>query len=317
MTTVYGNEPLERLEKRYDGTAYIGVATSEFGITEAFCSINDMAIRPGDTAPVWRHGTKGWETRQDHVEAMLKSSHSWLLLLDGDMDIPPMLLERLRSHGLPCVSGHYLRRGWRPMTPIWYEDDPEFRWPMMPFRQTPEPGRMYRLGATGSGCWLIHREVLEKVAEILKGEPFFCDDPMTWWPYDIEAVAAGREKLRILRGRKDRVGSDVRLGFFIRSAGYTIWGDPDVACGHFLSYPVGLRDWRLLSDADRKGFELGYEADLERLRSGMMPEIERLRAIADGRAERDYVSRRNYSDPDGNRDYVKFEIKGGFDVHGT
>jgi len=277
MTTRYDNAPLEAHEKRYEGTAYIGVACGEFGVTEAHVSISEMARRPGDSEPVFRIATKGWEARQDHAEAMLKSRHDWLLLLDGDMGIPAMLLERLRAHGLPCVTGHYLRRGYKPMRPIWYEDDPEFRWPMMPFRGSPEPGRMYRLSATGSGCWLIHREVLEAVQPMLKGEPFFVDDAMTWWPYDIDAVAAGREKLRILRGRKDRVGSDLRLSFFIRHAGYTVWGDPDAACGHFVQYPVGMKDWDLLDREYREGFALGTEKDIEGLRGSMMAEIERLR----------------------------------------
>lgn len=276
MTTAYDNKPLERLEERRTGTAYIGVAAAEFGVTEAHNAVEALLLRPGDDPPSWQVATKGWEARQAHVERFLSSRHDWLLLLDSDMDTPTDLLERLRSHGLPCVTGHYLRRGWKPMKPIWYEDDPEFRWPMMPFRLTPESGRLYRLGATGSGCWLIHREVIEAVEPLLKGEPFFCEDAMTWWPYDIEAVASGREKLRVLRGSKERVGSDVRLSFFIRQAGYAIWGDPDAACGHYVQYPLTLRDWQLISAKDRRGFELGYESDIERLREFQMGEIKRL-----------------------------------------
>lgn len=279
MTTDYENKPLERLGKRYEGTAYIGVAAGEFGVTEAHNSIEALELRPGDQFPLWQIATKGWEARQMHVERFLDSEHDWLLLLDGDMALPVELLERLRSHGLPCVSGHYMRRGFSPMKPIWYEDDPEFRWPMMPFRETPQTGQLYRLGATGSGCWLIHREVLEAVEPTLKGEEFFCDDPMTWWPYDIEAVASGREKLRVLRGSKDRVGSDMRLSFFIRAAGYTIWGDPDAACGHYVQYPVSLRDWHLIDPAWRKGFERGTEHDMEMLRDARMAHINNLKTL--------------------------------------
>ncbi len=282
MTTVYENKPLERLAKRYDGTAYVGVAMGEFGITEAHNSLFLMARRAGDSDVIPIVATKGWEARQEHVERFQKGPHQWLLLLDGDMGIPPMLLERLRSHGLPCVSGHYLRRGFEPMKPIWYEDDPEFRWPMMPFRKTPEAGRLYRLGASGSGCWLIHREVIEAVEPMLKGETFFCDDPMTWWPHDVGAVLAGHEKLHVLRGRKDRVGSDVRLSFFIRQAGYTIWGDPDASCGHFVQYPISLRDWELLPPKKRRAFELGYEHDIENLRMQMVAEMDRTQGVSDG-----------------------------------
>lgn len=284
MTTPYDNRPLDRLENRYGGTAYIGVAASEIGVTEAHISIYEMVRRTGDSMVQFLVATKGWEARQQHTERFLSSSHDWLMLLDGDMGIPSMLLERLRSHGLPCVSGHYQRRGFNPIKPIWFEDDPEFRWPMMPFRLTPESGRLYRLGATGSGAWLIHREVIEAVRPLLKGEPFFCDDPMTWWPYDIEAVNAGTEKLRILRGRKDRIGSDLRLSFFIRTAGYTVWGDPDAACGHFVQYPLSLKDYTLVPARERRAIELGLEHDIEGLREQQMGDIARLR----GQAEQDH-----------------------------
>lgn len=237
--------PLVKLDQRLEGSVFIGVATSTMQHAKAFRSIASIQRRPGDFGPVLATGTKGYEARQSLLEQFLESHHDFLLYLDGDMLFPVEALERLRAHGLPCVSGLYYRRVWEPtMFPIWFEDDPQFRWPMMFMRELPQTGRMYRLGATGYGCWLIHRSVFEAVAPLLKGEGFILEDDMDVWPYDLAKVLTGEEQLRSLRGTKDIVGSDLRLSFFIRQAGFIIWGDPVISCGHIVDYPLSEDDWK-------------------------------------------------------------------------
>ena len=39
------------------------------------------------------------------------------------------------------------------------------------------------------------------------------------------------------------MGSDIRFPFFARQAGFTLWGDPDVRCGHMLNYPLSPDDY--------------------------------------------------------------------------
>lgn len=267
MATIYSNSPLDTPGPYLDGTAYIGIATSETVIGAAQRSIGAMYRRPGDGNPIFGEFTKGAEAREYFAREVLASSHSWILYLDGDMLYPPNLLERLRCHGLPCVSGHYVRRKEGLILPIWYEDDPEFHWPMMPFRGTPQQGRMYRLGATGFGCWLIHRCVFEAVEPLLKGEAFVWQDDMDVWPYDLKEVLAGREQLRMLKGTKDQVGADVRLSYFIRRAGFPIWGDPDAFCGHYIQYPLSLTDWKGYPSDFREAFARGTEYELEDIRA--------------------------------------------------
>jgi hypothetical protein len=267
MTTIYTNTPLKEPSTYLDGTVYIGVATSDMQTVEAVSSIHRIYRRPGDGNPVFRIATKGAEAREWHIKQFLQSEHDFILFLDGDMLFPFDCLERLRSHGLPCVSGLYFRRTHQPMViPIWFEDDPDFRWPMMPFRQTPQPGQMYRLGGTGFGIWLIHRSVFERLEPMLKGEAFVWQDDMDVWPYDLEAVMAGQEKLRILRGVKDQVGADLRLSFFIRAAGFTLWGDPNVSCGHYLNYPLDIGDWTGYDPEFLAAYARGTEHDLELIR---------------------------------------------------
>lgn len=273
------NEALERLNERLDGTVYVGVVGSEIELGAARDSITAISLRPGDEGPVHRRATKGFEARQAHVEHFYRNTaHAFILLLDGDMEFKPDCLEVLRSHGLPAVSGLAYRRTYRPtVVPAWFEDDPEFRWPMQPFVEVPEPGRLYRLGATGFFCMLLHRSVFEAVEPILKGEPFVCEDDMDVWPYDLGAVLRGDEQLRVLRGTKDNVGADLRLSFFIRQAGFTIWGDPAVHCGHFVNYPLGLDDYSGFSRDYRQQFSQATRARVADLRAEQQAQIDALK----------------------------------------
>ncbi|HEY5987270.1 MAG TPA: hypothetical protein VIV12_12985 [Streptosporangiaceae bacterium] len=266
MPVIYDNYPLSTPAPHLDGTAYIGVATSEVVVGQAQRSVYAIYRRPGDEGPVFGEFTKGAEARQHFAVQFMKSQHSWLLYLDGDMLFPVDTLERLRCHGLPCVSGLYFRRTYDLVLPIWYEDDPTFCWPMMPFRETPHSGRLYRLGGTGFGCWLIHRSAFEAVTPLLKGEPYVWQDDMDVWPYTLSEIRAGRETLRPLRGTKDQVGADIRLSFFIRQAGIPIWGDPAVACGHYVQYPLGLQNWEALEPRFRQAQARGTEVELAQIR---------------------------------------------------
>jgi hypothetical protein len=301
--------PLAKLDKLYTGTAYLGVASSEFGVSRAQQSIQRIVRRPGDGESVFAEFTKGQDAREWLVSRFLASEHDFLLFLDGDEEYPANLLERLRSHKLPCVAALYYRRTLIPhILPIWYEwegeDEGEFVWPMMPFRDVPEPGRLYRLAATGYGGWLIHREVFEAVRPLLRGERFIVEDDMDVWPYDLGRVlrrqAAARtlvgwlrgvlaeggaldaeriaqaealiadaeagEEIRPLRGRKTTVGSDLRLGFYIRQAGYTIWGDAGAACGHYVVHPIGQAERRRYGAAFDTEFAVGTTNDIDALR---------------------------------------------------
>jgi hypothetical protein len=303
--------PLAAIDKHYTGTAYLGVASSELGVSRAQRSVERITRRPGDGEPVFAEFTKGQDAREWLISRFLASEHDFLLFLDGDEEYPPDLLERLRSHKLPCVAALYYRRTLTPhLLPIWYEWEGESEvegeivWPMMPFRAVPEPGRLYRLAATGYGGWLIHREVFEAVRPLLRGERFILEDDMDVWPYDlgrvlqrqaatcelvgwlravlngggplsaeqvaqaealIAEVEAG-EELRLLRGRKTTVGSDLRLGFYIRQAGYTIWGDAGAACGHYVVHPVGQAERRRYGPAFDAEFAAGTTNDIEALR---------------------------------------------------
>jgi len=257
----------EQQERRIT-PVYIGVVGPEAEIGSCTDSIRHINIRPGDVGPRFIRATKGYEARQMHFHYWLHETNCGaMLLLDHDMIFPPDTLERLRSHGLPYVSGYYLRRMYRPIAPIWFEPF-NGDWPMKPILKDPERGKLHELGASGWGVVLVHREVAEAVAPLLKGETFVIEDDMDVWPYHLptmlgaiktlqdevnkdrlnkaelqDLVSVLSDEFKVLRGTHDPVGSDLRFPYFAKEAGYTLYGDPDVRCGHNLNYNLHPDDF--------------------------------------------------------------------------
>lgn len=254
------------------GTVYIGVVGPETDIGECRDSIQQIETPPGSVLWFGR-GTKGYEARQSHVNRFIGSEHEWLLMLDHDMVYAPDTLTRLlahSAHGVQYVSGYYLQRRFRPLIPVWFHPSGG-EWPLRPFLEEPESGKLHALGASGWGCILVHREVVEGVRKtVLKGEWDVVEDDMDVWPYDLKVVMKAlhegdietlRREIRPLRGQFDRqpIGSDLRYPVLAAAAGYQLWGDPDVRPGHMVRYPLVMSDYTaqpaatyaaLLRDAD-------------------------------------------------------------------
>ena len=155
------------MSEKYTGTCYIGVVgpESENGVCRD--SIHNIGRRNGDEGPYFIRATKGYEARQEHVKQFLSSSHSFILFLDHDQIFPSDTLERLRSHGLPYVSGYYMRRRHNPIAPVWFKYGPNGVWPMEPMTEDPPREKLIKLGASGWGCVLVHRDVITAVRDIL------------------------------------------------------------------------------------------------------------------------------------------------------
>lgn len=238
----------------YEGTCYIAVTGGETSYPQSDYSIHQLTIRPGDTLHI-EMGTKGYEVRQSHLNKFMASDHDFILFLDQDQVFEPDTLERLRSHKLPYVSGYYMRRRFNPILPVWHEYPEENRLPYKPWSTDPERGRLHEIGASGWGCVLVHRQVIEGVRAILKGEPEILEDDMDVWPYDLRAVLRGEEQIRVLTGVKNHIiGSDVRFPFFAREAGFTLYGDPDVRPGHVASYIITPDDYTLNVNSEARAW---------------------------------------------------------------
>ena len=264
------------MQKEYTGSVYLGSVGPETEVGICRDSVMMIKKREGDEGPYFVRATKGYEARQFHINKFIESPHDFILLLDHDQIFPADCLERLRSHKRPFVSGFYMRRRFAPIAPVWFEYDEETppRWPMMPFTRDVPQDELVKLGASGWGCILIHRDVILAVSELLKGEDEVIEDDMDIFPYDLpdllravnrlaqlsaksnlvdfepedydllrSAVDILRENIVPLRGTKDPVGSDLRFPFFARLAGFDLYGDPAVRVGHVLNYPLSPDDY--------------------------------------------------------------------------
>lgn len=280
---------------------YVGVVGSATDIGVCADSIRNIRLRSGDSLVQPIRATKGYEARQAHFQRFLASHHGAILLLDSDMVFEPDTLERLRSHGLPFVSGYYMRRQFKPIAPVWFEDS-NGGWPLSPWLKEPERGKLHKLGASGWGVMYMTREVPEAMMPLLKGEWLVAEDDMDIWPYDLDKVMSairtlktkyGKDdslaasldcksavetlvqEIRPLRGQFDGdiIGSDLRFPFYAKAAGFQLWGDPDVRPGHILDYPLspddysehGGRQEAVLRDT-RKWVSKGRAAHRKRLR---------------------------------------------------
>ena len=277
-------------------TCYIGVVGGDAEIGICRDSIEGIRLRPGDAGPHFMRATKGFEARQKHIDNWIdNTSHDWILLLDHDQVFAPDTLERLRSHKKTYVSGYYMRRQAKPIASVWFKPwGGEF--PIEPWVHPPEKGKLHRLGASGWGCILMHRSVIEDTRVILKGEKEVIEDDMDIWPYDLDkvmgainalkqlstldkpiepplleqAVTTLALEIRPLRGLKNNVGSDIRFPFYALQAGHQLWGDPDVRPGHILSYTLSPNDFDMMPQDSLDKMEAatvkGYTPEREQIR---------------------------------------------------
>jgi len=206
-------------------SVFIGIATAVITNMEAYTSIVNIR-RSNEDQIMLRHSSRGDISRQQLTEQFLQSKHDYILYLDGDMQFPPDTLERLLSHKKQAISGLYFRRQLNPCFPIAYENDPDFNWPMLPLIDFPDEG-LIKVGATGWGCFLVHRSVFEAVKPLIGDAPFVMDGamPEAW------------------HGQK-RIGADLRFCYYVRKAGIDIWMDCGLRCGHFLHIPIGFEHYR-------------------------------------------------------------------------
>ena len=228
------------MKKDYTGSTYIGVVGPDDIPVQAMLSIINIKRREGDSIPRFKMATKGYEARQRHIDEFLTTDHDFIFLLDHDMIFEPDTLERLRNHGLPYVSGLYMRRRFAPMFSVWFEPY-DGQWPLMPFTDDPERGKLHKIGASGWGCMLMHRQMIEAVRPSLCGEHEVIEDDMDVWP-DGEPM----------RGTKDPIGSDIRYPLLCLRQGWQLYGDPDVRPSHLMQYPLSPDDYSGTPEAIRQ-----------------------------------------------------------------
>lgn len=192
---------------------FVAGVSSESQYVKSIMSFYAMKLRDGDIRTI-DFGKPGIHARRN-VGSLFEQDTKYdaLLLVDLDMIFPEDMLEKMRTHDLDIVSGHYFRRRTDPMMSVMHVD--RGQWPYIPMLDPPTEG-LHEVASCGFGAILIKREVYMAVKEFLApgGHPFD-EGPLEW-----------------VTGDKGNFGADMRFSAVARKLGYIVWMDASIECPH-------------------------------------------------------------------------------------
>lgn len=156
--------------------------------------------------------------RNTGCQKLLELGWEWVFFLDDDTIPPPDAIIKLMSHKLPIVSGVYYRRS-NPICPVMLKETQKGRMWITEFN-VPD---MLEVDFVGSGCLLIHRDVLTSLPPL--------SPKCHWFEWRVD-----RKDLP----EKDRMSEDFTFCQHARNHGYKIYVDTTVQCRH-----IGLGESRV------------------------------------------------------------------------
>lgn len=191
---------------------YIAGVGSERQYTRSQRSFERIRTRPGDVSEI-KFERRGDINRIILCKDFLASDADAIYLVDLDMTFHPNVLERLRTHDVDMVTGHYFRRQIKPMLSICSVSE-DGTWPYHPLADIPRKG-MHKVISTGMGNVLIQRSVVEAVQGMLPpGASPFAIGPMP----------------EMVHGDHGNFGADTRFFSLAHKAGFQLWLDAHPEC---------------------------------------------------------------------------------------
>ena len=144
-------------------------------------------------------GSLVYDSRNRLAKEAVKN-YDYSMWFDSDMIFAPDTMLKLLERDKPFVSGMYFRRS-HPYTLVAFDEiDCEAK----KWKDAKVPTELTKVGGVGFGCVLLKREVLFEVAA-----KFGCwFDPINGF------------------------GEDLSFCWRAKEAGYDVWLDPSVSCGH-------------------------------------------------------------------------------------
>ena len=149
-----------------------------------------------------------YEAREQATKHFLESDCDYLLFLDSDMVPPADMLIKLIQHDKPIVSALAFRRV-PNYEPCIFKNDMEF--------YLDYPKGLIEVAGVGMACTLIKREVFEHM-------------PRHWFMPE------------------EGLGEDLSFCKNALKAGFNIFCDTNLICGHVGSYEVGEAHYRRFND---------------------------------------------------------------------
>lgn len=191
----------------------IGIPLDELMFTHFFTNFCYLSIMPWDSMITSVSTFVTGARNSIHDTFLEKSKATHLFMLDSDVLPPPDAIDRLLAHNLPMVGGWYRKKerfrvknenGEEVVLqrPVVYDYDKfdETKGKHV-YRERMEPGTgLEKVGGMGAGCWMIRRDVCEKVGKS---------------PYALELG-----------------GEDLSFGKKVQEAGFDIYCDWTLACAH-------------------------------------------------------------------------------------
>lgn len=215
----------------------IGVPTMEFARQAKFYDYFNLIQKPEGTTISFAHGQSPATNRNLIIENALASDATHIFFIDDDVLVPPDGLMRLLAHDKNVVSGLYLMRNF-PHAPIAFnavDSDGKCRFK---FLNDGETGLVPAVNF-GLGCCLIRTDVFRLLEK----------------PY-----------IRIGQLNAEEWNDDIEFFNRVRAAGYQLYLDLDVRCGHMATatiwpnYVEDQKKWITTYDTQGSGHASFYAA---------------------------------------------------------
>ena len=179
----------------------IAIPTARYIEPDTFKSIYDQIIPKGYKAEFQCFFGYRVDQVRNLIADWVINGYDYLFAVDADMTFPPDTLAKLLSHDKDSVSGLYRQR-LEPQALEIYDINHQ-RISVDQIRSK----KLVQIGANGFGCVLIKREVFVKV-----GYPQF--------------------EYHVALNHANTISEDADFCKKATTAGYTLWCDPTISCGH-------------------------------------------------------------------------------------
>lgn len=111
-------------------------------------------------------GTLVHIARNNIHKAFLKDNKPYLMMLDSDILFPEKLVETLLKHNLPIVGGWYKNKNIKDLHPAVYDFQEQDTNGVLVWKHKTAPGiGLEKVDGMGAGCWLMRRDVAEKLGD--------------------------------------------------------------------------------------------------------------------------------------------------------
>ncbi len=178
------------------------------------------------------------EVRNKACQSFLESEGGdWLLFLDTDNTFPPDIVKRMlksqaeiaAQHGACDILTALYFKKWAPFQPLVYKRTD--RDPFAHFHDyPPEP---FETVGSGAGCLLIQREVLRRINQELRVQPF-------GWLGELHNL---RTPVWMEKFARDFTTEDFPFNLRCEMLGYKTWCDPRIKLGHIMLCEVTESDF--------------------------------------------------------------------------